>query len=440
MKVNRKGLLGKICFCFCVLFIFLRTFIVSYISGYIKYVFFAIYIITGFIAILSIKKFKAIKTNDILLIALFVFYTIINSSLLGGKELLFLSIKDYCLWILPFFIIPLLIKIVKWDRLLHFLVVFGVVDSATSIIEFATKKQLFPLLTSKENVLVNFGSYSVTRTYGLNGNYFLLAMVLSLCGLVSFSLFWIEKKRIYLVAWAFISIGVLTTGSRGYYVAYGVGLIYLFLSEKASKGFTAKKLINWIAFFSIIAILFLIIFETNFSTGISAIDTILFRARLITNWTDESANLQRVTRWGIAFSKWMQKPLFGWGASSTSTDYSQYVEVTESGILKRLVELGLFGTLLQYLTIFVPLLRAYRYHRADKSKNPVALLCFAIIVSLMVEDIILQCYTSMEYTIILWTCITIPLNIYTTKTDQENNDNLFVRKRNYEMFSIGERK
>ena len=125
---------------------------------------------------------------------------------------------------------------------------------------------------------------------------------------------------------------------------------------------------------------------------------------MIFDWTGDSANSARIDHWNWAIKYWKESPLFGHGACCTETRYSGYISVTESGFLKRLVELGLIGTVLQYLTMLIPLLKGInRYRRAEI--GGASILFFSILLAFFVEDLILQRYTGMEYTIISWTIL-----------------------------------
>ena len=87
---------------------------------------------------------------------------------------------------------------------------------------------------------------------------------------------------------------------------------------------------------------------------------------------------------------------------STDTRYSGFISVTESGLLKRLVELGLVGTVMQYYTFFHPLIKGLKEYNKAIKKNPMVIFFMTVILCFLVEDLILQRYTELEYTIILW--------------------------------------
>ena len=98
---------------------------------------------------------------------------------------------------------------------------------------------------------------------------------------------------------------------------------------------------------------------------------------------------------------WKEAPFFGKGACFTDTRYSGFIAVTESGVLKRMVELGIVGTLLQYATMVPLLIKGIK--RYKKTKETRMLFFFAVLLAFFVEDFVLQRYTALEYTIITWT-------------------------------------
>ena len=125
---------------------------------------------------------------------------------------------------------------------------------------------------------------------------------------------------------------------------------------------------------------------------------------MITDWTGDSSNSARIQHWLYALNEWQSSFLFGNGACCTDTRYSGFKAVTESGILKRLVELGLIGTILQYTTMFIPLLKGIKNIKL-KVENEHTLFFLSVIICFFVEDIVLQRYTALEYTIIIWTSL-----------------------------------
>lgn len=167
------------------------------------------------------------------------------------------------------------------------------------------------------------------------------------------------------------------------------------------KKLTSKRMLIYIIiFFSVLTMVY-IVFFSGIITGIKNIDVVINRMRMLFDWKGDSANLNRIRIWRWAIEYWKEAPLIGHGACCTDLNYSGYISVTESGVLKRLVELGVIGTILQYLTIIAPIANGINKIRLHKS-NPQVLVAIGTLIAYFTEDCILQRYTSPEYTTILW--------------------------------------
>ena len=402
MKIKRQKALFGLCFYTCLLYLLMRPVLTEYVSGFFKYFFLLCALWSIFIVIANGKMVRYLGKTELLLCGLFAIYTVITSLVFGGYELFRLSAERYIFYMFPILVFPYLNDRLNWDRILNFMAVFGVIDSFVSFVEFFTLKQMFPV-SGVENTRVLQFNGSI-RTYGLNGSYFILAEILCLCGLASLYLLKFRRKKRYLINFIVISAGVLSTGTRGFYVAYFIGVLVLYFADP-------KSLRNRKTVVRIMTIMFLgfaglwILIGTDFLTGNTTLDKLLIRARSIFNWTTENANVTRINLWKKALENWENKILFGNGPDCTSTSYSKALPVTESGFLKRLVEFGLIGTLLQLSTMFYPLIKGIKRYRASQNKNPLTIFMIAFLASFLFEDLILQMYTGLEYTIFIWTAI-----------------------------------
>lgn len=403
IEVNIVG----VSFFICLVYIILRSFLTSYVTPLCKYVF--ILIILGALcwsllhANVTLKKMGFCELS---LCIMFYLYVIVNAYVYGGKELFSYALERYIFYTMPLFLIPFFGDKINWYRVLNFMAVFGVVDSFVSIIEFATKQRIFLMGSDSADIIyVTDESISVSRTYGLEGNYFLLAEILCVCGFSAFILFRYFKKKWAFVSFIIISIGILTTGTRGYYVSYAIAFVFLFFYTQ-KKGYKRNKMILNVSILLLGIIAIYLVLFTKISAGIASVNTVLTRIRMIIDWSGDTANIERVVHWLNAIARWKSSFWFGNGACCTDTRYSGYVAVTESGVLKRLVELGTVGTILQYLTMIVPLRQGIKRIRRGEFKGSYYVPFFgAIIISFLVEDIVLQRYTAIEYTNIIWTAI-----------------------------------
>lgn len=405
IKFKYKKVVFNCIFYTCLLYILMRPVLITYITPAFKQLFILTLVISTIIAITHKKIISLIGIKELISLTLFYIYVMINGWYFSNTELLYYGLERYVFLTLPIFIIPLINTRINWLYVLKYLTVFGILDSLISIYEFFTHNAVFPLANISENISIQMSNYKIIRTYGLNGNYFLLAEILCVCGFAAYYLYKFEKKRSALFALIIISIGVLTTGSRGYYVAYWIGLLVLYLGEAKYRYISQLQLFK-IVFIILMALLALwVLLGTDYMLGIPSVDTIITRMRQIFAWTGEDANEARLIKWQWSIEQWKNSFLFGYGACSTDTRYSGFISVTESGLLKRLVELGLAGTVLQYYTLFHPLIKGLKKYNKDVDTNHMVIFFLSVISSFLVEDLILQRYTELEYTIILWCSI-----------------------------------
>lgn len=392
-------------FFICFIYILMRPVLIAYITPAFKYLFILVLVLATVTAVTKKKIVNQIGFKELSFLALFYIYVLANGWYFGNTELLYYAWERYVFLTLPIFIIPFINIRINWKLVLGCLTVYGVIDSFLSMYEFITKTPLFPLANISENVSIQMSSYKIIRTYGLNGNYFLLAEILCVCGFAAYYLYKFEKKRIFFLGLIIISIGVLTTGSRGYYVSYAVGLFVLYFSEARYRSISPTQLLKIVVIILAVLLGLWFLLGTKYTFGIPSVDTILTRMRQIFAWTGEDANEARLLKWQWALEQWSHGFWFGNGACCTDTRFSGFISVTESGLLKRLVELGLAGTILQYCTIFYPLAKGINKYKKAVYKDPMVIFFLTVIISFLVEDLTLQRYTELEYTIILWCSI-----------------------------------
>lgn len=378
----------------------MRPFLNYYFTEGVKYIVVLAIVYSSLKVLTSKKKLQRIGSVEIILFFVFWCYVAISAFVNGGSELLGYTVERYIFYSLPLFSMGFIIEKTNWTSVLKFLAGFGVVDAVFSVIEFVTKKQLF-VMGTEQIVQQQWGDTSL-RTYGLSGNYFLLAEILCLCGFAALYLYMVEKRKCALYCLLVIAIGLFTTGSRGYYVSFVLGCLIMYcLNAKNSKTST-NRIIGYITVTCFALAVFIFIFFSNMSTGITYVDIIIDRIRSITDFSSNIANTKRMTIWYYSIERWKNHFWFGEGAQVTDLRYSKFLSVTESGLLKRLVELGIIGTVLQYLTMFIPLIKGIKRYRTNPNMHKLHMFFFALIACLLCEDIVLQQYTSLEYTMLMW--------------------------------------
>lgn len=406
MKIKKSKIYIIMLFYFIVIYTLMSPFLFGYISPYCKYVFLLIVMIGMLFTLASKRCVNTIGFSELLLITISFIYVLLNAFGFGGFELVYMSLTAYIIYVFPILLLPFVQNKIDWNGLIKFLVFYGVIDSIISITEYITRVRLFPLAGLEGSIdQVTSAGTSIVRTYGLQGSFFIIGDVLCLCGFSSWYLFREKKNPLYLVCWIVISLGIFSTGSRGYYVSYFVGMIAMMLAEgkvnHTNQKFSIKTIVQIIGIIILIVLGWYMVFDSTITFGIPAIDTVLVRIRMIGDWSGDSANLNRIRIWTWAYNYWMDSFFLGHGACCTQLGYSGYISVTESGLLKRLVELGFVGTILVYLPLLFPLVRGLKSIKKYKV-DPKVVIFIGVIAAYFVEDCVLQRYTSPAYTIILW--------------------------------------
>lgn len=406
MRINKKNIKWTLLLSYILIYILMRPFLISYVSKYCKYLFLVLVLIVVLLSITSKKCINLIGSKELLLLSLLYIFIIANALWYGGNELVTKALSAYILYTFPIIALPFISNKIKWLNIFKCLSIFGVIDAGISIIEFVTRQRMFPKAGIEGGInLVTSAGTNIVRTYGLQGSFFILSDILCLCAFSSWYMYRIQKKYIYLLFWILISLGILSTGSRGYYVSYFIGMFIMYMCEgvvdHSRRKMTSSKLLVYVLILLSGLIMTYIIFFSSMVTGIENIDVVIKRMRMIIDWKGDSANLNRLRIWRWAISYWKESVITGHGACCTDLSYSGYISVTESGVLKRLVELGIIGTVLQYLTMITPIAHGIKKIRSNKS-NPTVLVAIGVLAAYFVEDCVLQRYTSPEYTMILW--------------------------------------
>lgn len=402
-KVDYKKFVSSFLFYLAFMYVLMRPLLTFYFSDFPKRIYtievFGILMYSLFVKLCK----KTILKSDVVVYGIYlgsVLYICINSYCLGGKELLSLSLTRYIIYSFPLLYAPILVEKVNLENVMNFLVGFGIVDSLISLYEFTTHKVVFNF-TGDQIVLMLNGA---VRTYGLNGNYFLLGEMLTICALTSLYLYIVNKKRFYFISFILILVGIFSTGTRGFYVASVLGVVLLLGIFSFREKLTKNMIIKFTIVLILISILVYIVMFSGLTTGNAYIDGVLSRIRSIVNWSTENANVVRANRWEYAISTWKDHFWFGTGACSTEVDASTFSFAPESGLLKRLVELGLVGTVIHYLSMFIPIVYGLTRSKIIQGENQDYRIYWAIsiIFSLFVEDLVLQMYTGIEYATITW--------------------------------------
>lgn len=288
-------------------------------------------------------------------------------------------------------------------RITRVLKITGIILSICAIYEVASG--LYLIESSYLGIMYN-GS-RVIRAMVFSGSFLTFGTVMAVISIVSFYDFYVEKGIFNLFCLIINVIGLIMSSSRGPLVSFIVGsvFVYVYIGGKTN----AIKLVK-IAFTALLMGLLLVTLGTALSKTNSTIAFYWDRFQSIFDWTESSAsNTSRISCWVYSIEVFQEK--FNWilGIGPAATGARARANwggfVTESGILKRFLELGSIIAIVYYTFFFFTVSSGVR--KARKSNNTYMALSLGILVCILIEDTILQVTEELSITFLLWSFICI---------------------------------
>lgn len=345
--------------------------------------FWVIVVWNAFIYLLeSIRKDK--NTYLIVLVVCIGIYILMDSLMFDSIHQFMRSIYEYIIYMLILFFFMRLKNKINLILCLKVLSDWGALIALLTWIEYARKQYLLTDLSAYGVILYvgnnGFRAAVFTRSFLSHG------IVLGVFSVISLFLWYRLKYTGYLFKSVFCYAAILATGSRGPLVSFFCAIVFFFYIET----FKIKKRKNTRIKFAIaIAIgigILLFILTLDVNPADSSIAYFIYRIQNIFNWTGDAGNTGRVLIWNNAINNWFKKaPIFGIGPSKTGSWGNGSLGVTESGLLKRLCELGIIGFALFYGLIAYILKNSMR--TAEKTEMA---FWIAIFIGIFVNDITVQ--------------------------------------------------
>lgn len=333
-----------------------------------------------------------ISNKDVTVVVLFVIfsgYIFFDCFLKDTVQFTFRAIYEYIFYASMIFAFGYYLRECDIERLMKKVHFIGLIIVVLSWYEYLSKSYLIGSFKNSilySDMIYTFRAAVFSRSYLSHG------IVLGFISLCAYYLYLISNKKMYFISSIFCWISILTTSSRGPLVSTFVALMiaYMINQYRLNKRIE-KRAVMWIVIFSIILIGFGFL-NSSFTTGNGTIDYFLYRMRQIINWAGDAGNVGRIGIWEKSIEWFKRDMLFGIGPSKTGSWGKASIGVTESGILKRLCELGIFGFTIYYLFIFIVVkdgIRRYKHQNAESRKIEFVLF-FSIIILVLINDIILQ--------------------------------------------------
>ena len=400
---TRKPLSMKSC-----LFMMVMYFVIIYIfsidlwyhilgkSNVFRVIFFCLILISISLYMLSQQFFVfTITSYSFLLYICYCFFYCIE----GGHGVIYESIYTYCF--LPFSYVGFIYLLTQCGakKTIAWVIVISLIISILSIYEYYTKRSI---------ILGDYlGLYFRSSVFA--DSCLSLACQLGVGVVLCITQYAISKKIVFLIGAGVCVFGLLTTGSRGPFVGCVISiLVFAFYGFKAKNRNTRILLIALLCF----GVLTLVMV---FASGIIVFDknSFLWRIQSIFDWKTDTGNLERLRRWNIYIKLFLDRPLLGHGPGYC---LNSPFGVAESGVLQRLVELGLVGSFLYYSFILSLFFKSfYDLKRFNKKERTYMCGLLSSCLCILVEDCVLQIY---ESTIVMTLLYIILASVFVLRCDK----------------------
>lgn len=352
-------------------------------------------IFVGFI--LFITRMKRSEGKLLLAFALFSVYIILNGFILVDIQHFVRGIYEYIFYGLLFFSSIGFLKKIEYnqiEKLWKTLGYIGVILSLLTFFEYFSKTNLIKSSDSLAAGTFITGYGYTFRAKVFSRSYLSHGLIMGVFSLIELENFRKYRNNKWLVFYFLCLVSVLFTSSRGPLVATLISsLLFIFLNINL-KGM-GKKQFFMILIASVIGfIMFYIIFLSDLNVGNDKVMYFITRMRNIFNWNGDAGNLGRLLRWSNYLSYFNGHNIFwGVGISTTgSSGLSSIMGSTESGVLKRLIELGYLGFIFYYIYLFKVIHYGAKGIKISNSNsvNEIKKISLSIIVCILIDDIALQ--------------------------------------------------
>jgi hypothetical protein len=379
----------------------------------LNYLFFLLLVITTFFVLMNHKTRKQISKPIYFMFFIYYCYIVLSIVIFKNPRI-DMGTKQYIIFSLVFFNACLLIQNLQVIRLLRFASLLGTLNACLGIYEYFVNSYI--LNGINERWLNNW-----VRASGLSGNFISFPMVCGFCVLFELYLWNVTRKRIYIVSIFICFCGVLVSASRGPLIALLIAIIFMIMVRDNSI-LSQKKLQKRIFIYGILLLILfqiLLLLSSDITLGNNLLDSIINRIRSIIVWdgsNGDTSNVTRLTVWKYMFTDYfLPNKWFGLGVGATGSvgEYISTIGVTESSILKRLVEIGIVGTIINFALYGILIYRGVKLYKTTDNNLQRMLLClfFSVIILIFVEGTVLQIIENQVAMCMLWFSLAF-VNIY----------------------------
>lgn len=357
--------------------------------------------LSGFFFMKYIQKLNKKKLLLCIYFVIFATYIIMNAYFKDNLSQLYRAVYEYIIYALPFFLLIYCMPYVNVERLSEKIVKWGLVLGILSWYEYFTKSYILNIHSDNTGILYG-GSYAF-RAAVFARSELAQGVILGFFTVIAFSLYMRMRKKKYLFYMFFLFASILTTSSRGPLVATLAAILTIYmLNIILVEHSSSKKIISTFGItLGCIAIMFVLL--SDFQTNNEAVNYFLLRIRNILNWDSDAGNVGRISRWKWALMLYKSNPFWGIGPSKTGSWGIGSLGVTESGVLKRLCELGIFGFCMHYFFVSIILIKSVGAIAKMNRINKISVIMFiGILTIIIVNDFILQSTEEPSVCFIMW--------------------------------------
>lgn len=396
--------------------------------------YYGVLFLTALLGLFNILKKKNPIRKYLPALIIYAIVILLNGINMHSTEHLTVGLKNYLLYILPIFSFYYCFSGVRTKHdLFKSYYLWGFITSLLAIFEYLTSGSI---LGGENRIYIYYDGSSSYRSGVFVGSPMVLCVMLGAALIIAIDYYYFRKKNRFIVGACIILMGMFATGSRAPLLSSILGIVIACFALFRYGG-VSRKIFIALTSVSVLIVLFaiILIMFPNFSTGIVEIDTIISRFSSIFNFSTEWGNVERLVRWKYYVNVFFSKPIFGIGLAKTSPEVLSNVNVTahglttESGLLARLVETGLTGTVPYYIFCF-GMINCSRKALDNQfmRKNGYYYIFIAFIALYLIEDLVLQISLEIFTTFVFWLFIAYGLcqgNI-TQKGKEEIRSNVYI--------------
>lgn len=385
------------------------TLLIQSISPFFEIVFWGTICIVFFIYVMkSIKAQNKILTIQYLFVIYYI-YILISCVRLDSLKLSLHGIYEYIFYTFSFFVAFYIYKNIKLEnyKVIIYSSVFIIMTTILAIlgiVELLNGK----LLLGGQIHYFDASSLSYVRSQVFSGSPLIFGTLMGCYSIVLLFFYLKSHNIVFLFSTILTFVGMSTSGSRGPLIATFAGYVICLSAKYFFSYFNAIQGMKIILKYILLAFGILVVC-IYIAKGYTGNNPILIKVFSIFNWDTDIGNVGRLKTWSKYIQLLKENWLFGTGVATTGSvtiDVPGNIGVTESSLLKLLVELGIIGFITQFAIITYVLQKGIRnFNNISERNKGLLILCIAIVSAIFVEGLVLQITEIFNVSIILWFCL-----------------------------------